>query len=129
MTDAEYQALDDRIIAAYDDLGVWYGEIGRAIAAGYTQEVVNRAWAAYDAASREVASIQEALTDVRDSGEPAASIEARLVRLEAQLDRGPLESGAAVTRASSIVFATLGSLAIAGAAAGLLWLLTAKRRG
>lgn len=129
MTEAQEASIRERLDAVEARLSEHFDRIADAEGSGYPASLTSRAWSRYDAISNDLDLLYADLVAARASGSDAASLEARTASLEARVAADPLGEGAIQARTSGIVFATLGSLAVAASAAGLIWLLTAKRRG
>jgi hypothetical protein len=127
---ADYDRLDARISAAADRLDAFYEGIAQAEARGVPESRIDAAFAQYDAFWVEIDALYEGLNTGRDSGTPdtLSMFDAQVEGLERRIaDWQPLGANVEVARTSMIVYATLGSLAVAGALAGLLWFLSRRR--
>lgn len=130
-TSTEESALRDRLAGVQDQLGVLYDTLRQAEAQGYPEASVDRAFSEYDALWQESEDFLVEINDGSAAGtlESFSALDARIENLQRRvLDWSPFGESARKGRTSLLVYATLGSLAIAGAAAGLLYFFGRGRR-
>lgn len=131
-SDEDSNALNDRLGAVANRLDAYYEGIAQAEAAGYPEAEVDRAYAEYDAFWAEINALTERLNEGADSGtaESLTAFDAAVEGLDRRIaDWNPLGTKSVQAgRTSLLVYATLGSLVIAGAAAGLLYFFSRGRR-
>ena len=127
---ADYDRLNARIGEIGTRLDAFYEVIAQAEARGVPETRIDLAFAQYDAFWQEIEDLSAALAEGRDSGTPdtLVAFDAEVEGLERRSgDWQPLGENVAAARTGVIVYATLGSLAVAGALAGLLWFLSRRR--
>ena len=127
---ADYDRLNARIGEVADRLDAFYEIIAQAEARGVPETRIDLAFAQYDAFWQEIDALYAALNEGLDAGTPdtLVAFDAEVEGLERRIgDWQPLGENVAAARTGVIVYATLGSLAVAGALAGLLWFLSRRR--
>lgn len=133
-SDASYAELDldARIAAVEARVNEVYDALAAAEARGFPPSLVAQAFAQYDAFGAELDAVYDRQAEGWDTGtaESLTAFDATIESLERRVaDWDPLGTeSAAKGRTSLLVYATLGSLLVAGAVAGAIYFFSRGRR-